>query len=445
MTDKILFLLEELKENFNQQLFDDTLKCLREEVSIHDFYMDIERSNLALNGQSERFYNELAFDFVEDLNEFTEMYFLLWEPLIYFFDFHAKKYFLETARELAHHSDAADYVNGLIELENESPEIALFHFSRIEDYVAAYFIAICYLGTENFENSIKQNEFFLKNVDRALGEKSDLDLLDDDGILIMKWNVYMDLAYASNRIYEFQDALKHFKKALGIFSLEESYQINHSLKLDENMDEFLLFANNYLLSLEQTGNYSECAEVLNFILEKYPHAYAYRSKLEKLESHRASQTHSECVFDQIYRSKKPFNIGTFEASKLISKEKILEDMIVEQIKYGFEVFGKKLEVYQDELIYGRQYRIQEINGILDLLLIDKERNQLYVVELKRNEAGVEVVLQIERYMHALSKQLNRNLKGIICLHKSNDELTQLVKSKTDIELFTYNFEFKSEI
>ena len=120
-------------------------------------------------------------------------------------------------------------------------------------------------------------------------------------------------------------------------------------------------------------------------------------------------------------------------------------MLVEQIKYGFEVFGKKLEIYQDEEIFGKQYRIPEINGILDLLLIDKQNNQLYVVELKRNETGIEVVSQIENYMFALSKQLDRKLKGIICLHKSNNRLTELVRTKSDIELFTYNFEFKNEI
>ncbi len=445
MTNKILFLLEELKENFTDQLFNDTLKCFREEISISNLYLDIELSKNVLNGQSEKFYNELAFDFVEDLNEFTEMYFLLWEPLLYFFNSKTKNYFLETALELSHNTDATDYINGIIELENESPDIALFHFNRIEDYVASYFIAICYLELENFENSIKQNEKFLKNLNKILENKSEINLENNEGILILKWNIFNDIAFAYNRISEFQNALKNYDKSLDLFSLEENYKINHTFKIDENLDEFTVFANNYLLSLEQTRNYSKCIEVVIFLIDKYPNDYYYKSKLEKLKTLSESQKETNFIFDQIFKSKKPFNINSFEATKLISKEKILEDMIVEQIKYGFEVFGKKLEIYQDEEIFGRQYRIQEINGILDLLLIDRQENQLYVVELKRNEAGIEVVSQIENYMIALSKQLDRKLKGIICLHKSNNQLTELVKTKNDIELFTYNFEFKNEI
>lgn len=445
MTNKILFLLEELKENFTDQLFNDTLKCFREEISISNLYLDIELSKNVLNGQSEKFYNELAFDFVEDLNEFTEMYFLLWEPLLYFFNSKTKNYFLETALELSHNTDATDYINGIIELENESPDIALFHFNRIEDYVASYFIAICYLELENFENSIKQNEKFLKNLNKILENKSEINLENNEGILILKWNIFNDIAFAYNRISEFQNALKNYDKSLDLFSLEENYKINHTFKIDGNLDEFTVFANNYLLSLEQTRNYSKCIEVVIFLIDKYPNDYYYKSKLEKLKTLSESQKETNFIFDQIFKSKKPFNINSFEATKLISKEKILEDMIVEQIKYGFEVFGKKLEIYQDEEIFGRQYRIQEINGILDLLLIDRQENQLYVVELKRNEAGIEVVSQIENYMIALSKQLDRKLKGIICLHKSNNQLTELVKTKNDIELFTYNFEFKNEI
>lgn len=445
MTNKILFLLEELKENFTDQLFNDTLKYFREGFVFSDLYIDIERSEKALNGQSEKFYNELAFDFVEDLNETPEMYFYIWESIFGFFNNKTKHYFYKTALDLAHNSDATDYINGLNELENGKPEIALFHFNRIEDYVACYFIAICYLELENFENSIKQNEKFLKNLDKKTEKIPEIDTENEEDILILKWNIFNDLAYAYNRISEFHKALECYNKSLKIFNLEENYENKRYTKIDENLDEFIIFANNYLLSLEQNKNYSKCIEVVTFLIEKYPNDYYYKSKLEKLKSLSENQTETNFIFDQIFKSKKPFNLNSFEATKLISKEKILEDMIVEQIKYGFEVFGKKLEIYQDENIFGRQYRIQEINGILDLLLIDKENNQLYVVELKRNEAGIEVVSQIENYMVALSKQLDRKLKGIVCLHKSNNQLTELVRSKNDIELFTYNFEFKNEI
>jgi RecB family endonuclease NucS len=65
-----------------------------------------------------------------------------------------------------------------------------------------------------------------------------------------------------------------------------------------------------------------------------------------------------------------------------------------------------------------------------------------MVELKRNEAGIEVVEQIEKYIDGLSKELNKNIKGIICLHKPDNLLKELVKTKENIELYTYGFEFK---
>ena len=112
-------------------------------------------------------------------------------------------------------------------------------------------------------------------------------------------------------------------------------------------------------------------------------------------------------------------------------------------KYGFNVFGKKLEIYQDKEIFGRQYYIQNVNGILDLLLIDKSNDTLYVVELKRNEAGIEVVEQIESYIKGLTSQLKREVKGIISLHKPDKNLVELIKTKPNIELYTYEFQFKN--
>jgi hypothetical protein len=38
--------------------------------------------------------------------------------------------------------------------------------------------------------------------------------------------------------------------------------------------------------------------------------------------------------------------------------------------------------------------------------------------------------------------MNRNIKGIICLHQPDNLLSELVKSKENIELYTYGFEFK---
>lgn len=441
MEEKVFFLLEELKENFSEKLFKDTIDFFKDEMDINILYKDKEKTRVALNGQLDRFYDELAFDFVEDLNEMPEMYFLMWEPLLFFFNEETKRYFYSTSIELAQNSDATDYINGFIELENNNPDIALFHFNRIDYYVACNFIAMCYLENENYENSIKENEFFLKNFIEFIPEK----LTEQDDVLLAKWNIYNDLGYAYNRIYDFENALINYSKSLNIFNIEEAYQIRHSIKIDQNVDDFTIFANNYLLCLEQTKNYERCLEIINFMVDNYPNDSYYINRKEKLIAHKTGQLETENIFNQIFKPKKPFNIDSFQSTKLISKEKALEDLIVEQIKYGFNVFDKSLEIYQDERIFGRQYRIIEINGILDLLLIDKKNDQLYIVELKRNVAGIEVVEQIENYMIALSKQLKRDIKGIICVHKSHDKLRELVRTRENIELYTYNFDFTNQI
>ena len=78
-----------------------------------------------------------------------------------------------------------------------------------------------------------------------------------------------------------------------------------------------------------------------------------------------------------------------------------------------------------------------------MLLIDKSNDTLYVVELKRNEAGIEVVEQIESYIKGLTSQLKREVKGIISLHKPDKNLVELIKTKPNIELYTYEFQFKN--
>lgn len=441
MHNKFLYLLEELKDNFSANALNEVISCFQNELPVEDLYKDVERSKVAINGQSNNFYDSLALDFVEDLNNYPLMYFLAWESVIALFNESTKNYFYHSALELALQSDATDYINGIVELEKDNPDIALFHFNRIDHLEVCYFIGWCYFLIENYENSIKQNLQFLNFLDEILENMSKelRNIEQHTEVLIMKWNVLKDLAYSYSILYDFKNAYEIYQKAIKVFPIESAYNI-----LKQDTDEFIIFTNNYIITLERLGRYDECLDVLRFLIEKYPDNFNYKDKYSKLLESKEYGKQSDFVFNQLFKPKKPFGLDTFLETKLIAKEKSLEDMIVEQIKYGFKVFDKALEIYQDEEIFGRQYRIPEINGILDLLLIDKQTDQLYVVELKRNESGIEVVDQIENYIKALTKQLNRNIKGIICLHKSNDKLTETVSNKDHIELYTYKFEFTKE-
>lgn len=139
------------------------------------------------------------------------MYFLVWESIIGLFNESTKDYFYNSALELAIQSDATDYINGIIELEKDNPDIALFHFNRIVHLEACYFIGWCYLLIENYENSIKQNLQFLNYLDDILKNmgKELSNIEQHTEVLITKWNVLKDLAYSYSILYDFKNAYEN--------------------------------------------------------------------------------------------------------------------------------------------------------------------------------------------------------------------------------------------
>jgi|26BtaG_2_1085354.scaffolds.fasta_scaffold04693_2 tetratricopeptide (TPR) repeat protein len=444
MNEKLEILLEELKINFSPELLSEVMDSLQN-IDPRDFDKVILNNQSLFNSQDERFYDALAIQFVQDLNDSPLLYFNTWESLIeVVFSEKTRDYFYNTALEIDANEDATFYINGFIQIREDNYDIALFHFNQINNYVVTYFIAWCYLEMENYENCIKQNLFFLDEYDYHINSISDPAIRDGlkNQYLYLEWNIYNDLGYCFNRIEDYEEAVFYFEKGLSIFDLESNFHLNNK---EENGDgflsEFIIFANNYLLALEKTKSFSECIDVLNFIIDKMPNQGYYKSKKNKFEEKLNNDLLTADIIDQLFKPKNPFKIGEFELSKLMSKEKNLEDMILEQINYGFKVFNKDLEVYEDDIIYGRQYYIQKINGFLDLLLIDRRTNIVYVVELKRNKAGVEVVDQTEKYMDGLKYEIDNEIRGIICLHKPTNDLIELVKQKDNIELFTYSFEF----
>lgn len=438
MTDNLFKLLNELKGNFSKKALTEFLTIFDHEVSVDEMFKDQDRARKAFNGQNEEFYNQLSFLFVIDINQVPEMYFMLWEPIIGLLDVSEKAWFFQKGIEHSKGRDAEDYINGMQYLENGSPGMSMLYFNRIEDYIVSYFVGMAYMDLENYENAIIAFETFLKEINFTIKESG---LIYEPGLLIAKWNTLNDLGYLYNRVEDFQKATKYYEMGLKIFPLEEVYDINSQANSELRYDDFAIWINNYVFALERTNKAKRCIDVLKFAVSKRPEDSFFQKQLVKFEKKIESRAYAEEVLDRVFKKKKPFNIGQFESTKLIAKEKALEDLILEQIKYGIEVFGKPLELYKDKRIHGRQYYIKSVNGFLDLLLIDKSTNQLYIVELKRNKAGVEVVEQIEKYMEGLSKEMKRSIKGIICVHKADMALSELVKNKEDIELYTYGFDF----
>jgi len=449
MKAKFLYLLEEINENFTSENFKELRKCFKDELIIEELFDENQRTKNALNSAPKEFIEFMASEFVEDLNDFPEMYFLSYEQFHTFFSNSKILEFYEIALTKTKDGDNSFYfLNGLIYLFNESPEIALFYFNEIGNYVAEYFISICYQELENFENSIIASKKFIerfnksceKTIENDDGEK--IKMSDLNTVIFTKWNTYNDLAYCYNMIKEYSQALETYKKSLKLITLKDNFKINNNPEIKEGeYDDFTIFVNNYLLALEKKQKYKESIKVLEFVIQKYPKINFYNKQKELFNERLTNNEYVDKIIQRLIKPKKPFNLGKFEKTKLLSKEKSLEDMIIEQIKYGFQVFNKNLEIYQDNNIYGRQYYISKVNGFLDLLLIDKKTEIVYVVELKRNEAGTEVVEQTEKYIKGLKNEIKNEIRGIICLHKPKKELIELVNKKDKLELFTYSFEF----
>ena len=124
-----------------------------------------------------------------------------------------------------------------------------------------------------------------------------------------------------------------------------------SIIYEDGLDDFQTFANNYLFALEKNGNFKTALNILDFVLDKYPSSVYFQKLKLEFFSKQENTKNTDDIIQRLFKPKKPFEISNFQSVKLLSKEKSLEDMIVEQIKYGIKVFGKELEIYQDDFLY----------------------------------------------------------------------------------------------
>jgi len=450
MKAKFLYLLEELNDNYSDEILEELIHCYKEELIIEELFQENERTISALNDAPIEFIEFLASEIVSDFDQFPEIYFLSYEEFFSFFSEQKLNQLYNIAIEKANDEENGFYfVNGLKYLLNSSPEIALFYFNQIDNYVSEYFISACYQELDNYENSIKSAEKFLKEFNKTCEKEiensdgSTTKFGELNSVVFSKWNTLNDLAYCYIRVKNYSKALKTYKISLELISLEDNYNINNNPNArNGEFDDFTIFVYNYLLALEKNGKFNECIKTIDFVISKYPKISFFRKQRKLYQKKLDDAKYTNSLIDNPLKPKKSFVLGKYEKTKILSKEKSLEDMIIEQIKHGFNVFNKRLEIYEDENIFGRQYYISSVNGFLDLLLIDKENDIIYVVELKRNEAGKEVVEQTEKYITGLRNEINKEIRGIICLHKPKKELIDLVKIKQNLELYTYNFEFK---
>jgi restriction system protein len=144
----------------------------------------------------------------------------------------------------------------------------------------------------------------------------------------------------------------------------------------------------------------------------------------------------------------PMVEGVREISREVeSMEFAMEKYLEEFIEANFDKinFGAKLELYQDEENSGRQYPTPI--GKIDLLAIDKQRKEFFVIELKKGKSSDAVVGQILRYMDWVQKnkvEKGVGVKGIIIVKEVDNNLEyalSALKGKVNISCFVYNVKF----
>lgn len=125
-------------------------------------------------------------------------------------------------------------------------------------------------------------------------------------------------------------------------------------------------------------------------------------------------------------------------------EKYLEEFI--ETNFNKIDFGAKLELYQDEESTGRQY--PTLIGNIDLLALDKHREEFVVMELKKGRSSDVVVGQILRYMGWVKEHLatndykNYKVRGIIIVKEKDDKLEYALKFIPNVHLFLYTVSFE---
>jgi len=105
-------------------------------------------------------------------------------------------------------------------------------------------------------------------------------------------------------------------------------------------------------------------------------------------------------------------------------------------------WGAKLELYETDEQEGRQFPAETWS--IDFLAVDKDTNDLVVIELKRGKTSDATVGQAMRYISWVKENVaegNQNVRGIIVAKEIDKALRYAVKGLGNIKVKTYKVDF----
>ncbi len=349
-------------------------------------------------------------------------------------------------------SVAIDYLENLVYLNNEL-------------WTPRFLLSEIYQQVENYQNALIQSKLALEMLDKHYEAEASVN--EKDSMIPLIWNYQIDIHVKISFFYEkqnkFKEAVKHLEFLIKR-EVELSNLYGHSAYLNnriKNHKKAIEYANreikisnlesahwNKVEGLRKLAKKKEALAAFKILKSISKKKKALANELNLINGIKAaikSYTKENITLSKVLPDKiKNKFLKSKKATKNLEREDVLENLLFLRINSGTKTFGKELEIFENKYYFGKQLFAGKA-GILDLLVIEKRKNILWVVELKRNHDYNDAFEQTQRYMKWVKKNIAKKgqiVKGIICLFKPSDLLLNQVRESLDIELHTYEFDFK---
>ena len=325
--------------------------------------------------------------------------------------------------------------------ENKSPDLVIDKLSKViqidnECITAKELLAYTYFQNKMWYNAISCYEQI------------------EEPIILYFDDLYFNMAWAYEKVKEYDNSEKYYKKCLEIrddytfatnnlgylyIRKKEFSKAIATLKKcigkGYTLEERKLASNNLVFAYIGAGLIEEAQDFVSKCKIKLR-----KNTIEKIESakkngnnHSSNNIDLDAEKNAVDSKKVIFNEKTYQ----FSSEKILEDELALRIESGQPVFGRNLKMYRKKGEYGRQYIFEK--GRLDLLTED-ENGDLYIIELKKDSGYDDPYKQIVEYIDWFIKHKatgKQKVYGIICLNSPKESLISAVKHDNRIQLFEY--------
>lgn len=314
---------------------------------------------------------------------------------------------LKTSKKQSHKNEKLD--------KSEQLHISYLNWSlskNIETEIRCYFESYEVEGCIDFCNSILNCE-------------------DEELIDLCKQTCYYYKAYSYSDLKKYKEALIESDNLLSI----------------NNADEDIIRLKMFLL--ERLKKFDAKIDFINELGEqKNKLYYKFFKQIERLKSKSPIVfEEKETVIPRIEKrvGRRLLNAISYSGNEFAS-EKLMEAFIVSFIERKTLIFGRQFSIYKDNEAFGRQFRI--LNGVIDLLLVDDNTNDLFVLEIKKDKGYNNNPLeQLKYYQEYIKNKVALNgqkVWGILCLKECDENLKCQVEAEDTIELYSYDFSFTQE-